>query len=1060
MSDSKRRVGIDIIGEAAWGTHLCLFYQTQQQLTEILAPYFLAGVENNEYCVWMVAEPLTVKTAGQGLRKEMKHLVPYLKRGQIVILDRRPWLLHNGKFNPDAMLQSWAEMERQALDKGFDGLRICGDMGWVEEEDWETITYYEGLFDRETGQQRILALCAYSQEKCGTAKVFDLISNHQLGLIQRAGKWEAITSSDYDQVKQALKASEDRYQALVRSSLHHMFMLNREGVYIESNDWVDQFGLKSGEALIGLSLNDVYPPELTEAYAQQLERVLATGLAVEFEHPMSMPDGEHEYLVTLYPIYRYGEIEAVGGISRDITDSKRAEKAIRLAEERYHSIYENAVEGIFQSTPGGRYLNVNPAMARIFGYASPEDMITTIGENIESRIHANPGRRADFMNALLADGVVKEFENQNYRKDGNIIWTHTNARAVRDGKGELLYFEGFLTDITERKRAEEALRLDSQMMANMVNGVCLVKSSDSTIVYTNPQFENMFGYGPGEMIGKPISCVNAPTDRSPQEVAVEIMEELNKNGVWGGEIFNLKKDGTPFWGLARVSSFTHSTYGPVWISVHQDITERKRAEQALRESEQRFHSLFDNATIGQYRTTPDGRILLANPAIVQMLGFGSFEEMASRNLEQDGFEPEYQRDQFRQLIETEGAVKGLEAIWNRKDGEQIYVRESAKAVRDDSGKVIYYEGTVEDITERKHAEEALLESEIRFRTLANVAPAGVYLTDGQGNCQYANPRWCQMVGLELEEALGKGWAKRVHPEDIGWLVEEMIENRDRKEEWNYEYRFLTPDGKVTWVSGVEAPIFDQSGRNPNQAIGYVGVGLDITERKQMETQLRAALAEKEVLLREVHHRVKNNLATISSLLELQARASQDARVQSAFQESQQRIRSMTQIHEQLYLSKSLTHIDMSQYVAGLADELRYVYTKGEVAVQVDVQQVKLTIDQAIPCGLIINELVTNALKYAFPAHQAVEGSSDPALHRHGNQLVSVLMHSAGDQCLLKVSDNGVGLPEGMDIQSTKRLGLRLVSRLALQLGGELIIESGPQQPGGGADFQIVFPVKR
>ena len=170
---------------------------------------------------------------------------------------------------------------------------------------------------------------------------------------------------------------------------------------------------------------------------------------------------------------------------------------------------------------------------------------------------------------------------------------------------------------------------------------------------------------------------------------------------------------------------------------------------------------------------------------------------------------------------------------------------------------------------------------------------------------------------------------------------------------------------------------------------------------------------------------------------------------------------MTQIHEQLYRSESLSHIDMSHYVAGLAEELRYVYTKGDVVVLVDVQQVRLTIDQGIPCGLIINELVTNSLKYAFPAQASrrweQKSRSKSASYRG---IVCVLMHAVGDQCLMQVSDNGVGLPEGLDLQNMKTLGLRLVSRLVDQLGGKLVVKSDPHNPVSGASFEIVFTINK
>jgi len=147
------------------------------------------------------------------------------------------------------------------------------------------------------------------------------------------------------------------------------------------------------------------------------------------------------------------------------------------------------------------------------------------------------------------------------------------------------------------------------------------------------------------------------------------------------------------------------------ISSAHDITERKRAEEALRESEERFRTLYENSTIGLYRTTPDGRIHLANPALIRMLGYSSFDDLSNRDLEKNGFEPSYPRTQFVEIIEKDGEVKGLESAWKRKDGTIFFVRESARAIRDSQAKTLYYDGTVEDITERKRAEEALRESE-------------------------------------------------------------------------------------------------------------------------------------------------------------------------------------------------------------------------------------------------------------------------------------------------------------------------------------------------------------
>src|ERR1035437_8566245 len=149
----------------------------------------------------------------------------------------------------------------------------------------------------------------------------------------------------------------------------------------------------------------------------------------------------------------------------------------------------------------------------------------------------------------------------------------------------------------------------------------------------------------------------------------------------------------------------------------KDITERKKVEESMRESEERFRSLYENSTMGLYRTTPDGKIILANPTLVKMLGYSSFEELAIRNLENDGFESTYERKLFLEQIEMKGEVKGLESAWNRKDGLVIYVRESARAYRDSNGKALYYDGTVEDITEHKRAEEEIISQKNRFTQL-------------------------------------------------------------------------------------------------------------------------------------------------------------------------------------------------------------------------------------------------------------------------------------------------------------------------------------------------------
>ncbi len=226
------------------------------------------------------------------------------------------------------------------------------------------------------------------------------------------------------------------------------------------------------EETLGRTVAEIVPG-LAPAIEPLLRIVLATGqsvLNVEIEGHVPATPGQPVYhLVSYYPVRdSLNYIQGIGGIVKDITQIKHAEQALRQAEVKFRNIFEHAVEGIFQSTPDGRYLSVNSAMAFIYGYASPEEMMASVGNDIQHRIYADPARRAEFVRIMEERGVVQDFEVPNRRRDGTLIWTRTNARSVRDTQGTLLYYEGFVEDISERKQLERAIQgmLDTQRQWN------------------------------------------------------------------------------------------------------------------------------------------------------------------------------------------------------------------------------------------------------------------------------------------------------------------------------------------------------------------------------------------------------------------------------------------------------------------------------------------------------------------------------------------------------------------------------------------------------------------
>jgi PAS domain S-box-containing protein len=267
--------------------------------------------------------------------------------------------------------------------------------------------------------------------------------------------------------------------------------------------------------------------------------------------------------------------------------------------------------------------------------------------------------------------------------------------------------------------------------------------------------------------------------------------------------------------------------------LEREIHERKKIEKSLRESEERFHSFCDEAVVGLYRTTPEGNIVMANRALLQMLGFSSVEELSKRNLVKKGFEDSHSREQFIEQIEKFGEIKDAEAQWKCRDGSIIYISESAKVIRDADGNSLFYDGIVEDITARKQAESALQESRQLFQTLALNSPVGIFRTRPDGYTTYVNPRWSELSGLSIDEALGYGWIKAVHPEDRIKLEQKWRENINKRDTSIDEYRFLRPDKSIVWVIGNAVPEIVG-----NNLLGYVGTITDVTELKVSEQQLR------------------------------------------------------------------------------------------------------------------------------------------------------------------------------------------------------------------------------
>lgn len=381
-------------------------------------------------------------------------------------------------------------------------------------------------------------------------------------------------------------------------------------------------------------------------------------------------------------------------------------------------------------------------------------------------------------------------------------------------------------------------------------------------------------------------------------------------------------------------------------------------------------------------------------------------------------------------------VGNVETVRRRKKGERIDVSLTLSPVKDADGAVIGASSIARDVTEGKRIEAALRASEARFRMMADTAPVMVWMAGPDGHFTFVNKRWLEFTGRSMQEELGEARFIEIHPQDRERSRQSYQAAFLAEQPFTMEYRLRRSDGEYRWVIDTGVPLFDPSGRFS----GFIGTCMDLTERKEMEDQLRRSLKERESLLREVHHRVKNNLQVISSLLNLQSASIKDPQIAQLFRECQVRITSIALLHETLHRSSDLSLIRMTDYIRTLTGHLfrSYGIDPNHIILSLDVDDVEFDIDTGLTCGLIIDELVSNCLKHAFLEEES--GHIHIELRKQENGSYS-----------LRVNDDGVGIPKDGVLNNPDSLGLELVTLLAEKLDGTTELSSGQ-----GTEWHIHF----
>jgi PAS domain S-box-containing protein len=651
------------------------------------------------------------------------------------------------------------------------------------------------------------------------------------------------------QAEEALNVEQYLMQTLMNNVPVQIYFKDSKSRFIRVNTTQSKlFGLSDPERAVGKTDFDFFSDEHAQQAYEDEQEIIRTGQPISREERETW-DGFPDTWVstTKLPLRdKDGKVIGTFGISTDITERKQADEVLRESEEKYRRLFDNATLGIFQSTPEGKALSVNYAFARMFGYDSPEDAITNIN-NVAADIFADSNRRAEIIRSIEENPDLRTFENVYRRKDGSTFIGSLNSMPISDSKGRLIRLEGIIEDITGRKQAEELLRESEERYR------LLFETAPVGIILANPQGQIL------EVNPTAVQILGSPSSEATKSFNLLTFQLLIKAGISSdfqkcldtAKSILVEYPYTTAWGKSiqlfiRFTPVSNKEHGQIELIqlILEDVTERRRAEEALRAAEEKYRNIFENAMEAITQTSPEGKFITANPSAARMEGFDSPEELIASlsDIGRQFYVKPGRREEFKKLMEEFGTINGFESEVYRKDGSKIWVVENSRAVRDERGNLLYYEGTSQDITERKQAEEALRENQQLLQAVMDNIPQCIFWKDSKLTYLGCNRAFAESVGLTSPgDIVGKtDW-------DLPSEYAELYRVDDRRvmengiPKLNYEEPQTSLDGATNWLRTSKIPMRDANGN----VYAVLGMYENITERKQAEK----ALQENEEILR-------------------------------------------------------------------------------------------------------------------------------------------------------------------------------------------------------------------
>ncbi|MFP4484208.1 MAG: PAS domain S-box protein [Spirochaetaceae bacterium] len=729
-------------------------------------------------------------------------------------------------------------------------------------------------------------------------------------------------------------------------------------------------------------------------------------------------------------------------------DLRRENRARRASEEELTALYTHTPVLMLLVDKERRVRKAN-AFAGHFAGTPAEEMIgERAGEALRCMHHLDDPRGCGFgpfcRNCTVRDLVVSTFASgEAYRR------TEATLPFLRQGEEEeltilvstsLLHQENedlcmvAFEDVTEYKQLQErykALFENAPLPYQSLDG-------EGRFLEVNPAWlDALGGYTREEVIGTPFADYLHPDSIDDFK---DNLERLKESGTARGNTYRMRRKSGEYMEAAFDGTMTYTSEGEARQThcIFKDVTEERRLQRELEESEEKFRTIFEDSPLGIFRSTPEGRFLQVNQTLATMLGYSSPRAVVEsiHSIAEQVYVSSEDRYPIVEAQLGSDDVGRYCNVYQRADGSRFVANLYLKTIRDAGGNVRFLEGIVEDITERKQAEDALRESVLRLDELIANVPVGIYIAwiqaDGRTKFTYVSDRWCAIHKVRREDVIADAATvtDQVHHDERAAFLERNLEAARDHKPFLWEGRFVVGNGDLRWLRIESNPTVVEKGDTR-----WFGVTQDITERRRAEGELQQALQEKDLLMRELNHRIKNNLGMVSSLINLKA-----ADTDTDLSDIQRQIDAIGLIHEKLHQSESVTELPVRGYIGGLLSSVFSSFSARPVRIEEDIDHIYIPTKSALSLGLVINEIATNAMKHGFTA-------TGEAVFR-----VKMKKDRNNGRYEVTLSNTGKPFPAEIDLDNPQTLGLRIVSALTAQLDGTIELQRAPHPV-----FTIRFP---